>query len=145
MIGADDLAEKNKVIVRIAGYEYVLSGDEPHEYIQKVALFVDRKILEITRRNHTLSTSMASVLAAVNMAEEMFRVSEEASNISKQHEELKKKFHELKEENLKLKSENQKLKDKETQMSIELTKRETEIKEVRNTLATLNNTKIYED
>ncbi len=145
MTGADRLAEKNKVTVRIAGNEYVISGAESHEYIQKVALFVDRKIMEITRKNHTLSTSMASVLTSVNMADEMFRMSETLNRLEKEHNELKRKHQELREENQQLKADNHKLKERESLLSIELTKREAELKEVRNTLSTLSGTKKLND
>jgi len=133
------LAEKNKVTVRIAGNEYVITGTESPEYIQKVALFVDRKVLEITRRNHLLSTSMASILASINMADEMFRLKETLRNSENELAGLKKKYQELKEESQKIKMENLKLREKESQLTIELTKRETELKEVRNTLNTMQN------
>jgi cell division protein ZapA len=138
-LGADILAEKNKVTVRIAGNEYVITGTESPEYIQKVALFVDRKVLEITRRNHLLSTSMASILASINMADEMFRLKETLRNSENELAGLKKKYQELKEESQKIKMENLKLREKESQLTIELTKRETELKEVRNTLNTMQN------
>ncbi|MGI6623721.1 MAG: cell division protein ZapA [Clostridiaceae bacterium] len=133
------MAEKNKVTVRIAGNEYVITGTESPEYIQKVALFVDRKVLEITRRNHLLSTSMASILASINMADEMFRLKETLRNSENELAGLKKKYQELKEESQKIKMENLKLREKESQLTIELTKRETELKEVRNTLNTMQN------
>jgi len=66
--GADGMAEKNKVEVRIAGKDYTLVGCESEEYIQKVALYIDKKMTEIMRMNNKLSTSMASVLTAVNVA-----------------------------------------------------------------------------
>ncbi len=133
------MAEKNKVTVRIAGNEYVITGSESPEYIQKIALFVDRKVLEITRRNHLLSTSMASVLTAINMADEMFRANEGLKNTMGDFSELKKKYQELKEETQRIKAENAKLKERESQLRIELTRRETELKEVRNTLNTISN------
>lgn len=139
MNGAGILAEKNKVTVRIAGNEYVITGSESPEYIQKIALYVDRKVLEITRRNHLLSTSMASVLTAINMADEMFRTNEELKNTTSDLSEIKKKYQELKEETQKIKAENAKLKERESQLRIELTRRETELKEVRNTLNTISN------
>ncbi len=134
------MAEKNKVTVRIAGNEYVISGVESPEYIQKIALFVDRKVLEITRKNHLLSTSMASVLTSINMADEMFRLNETLKNNENELADLKRKYQELKEESQKVKMENVKLKERESQLRIELTKRETELKEVRNTINTIQNT-----
>jgi len=143
-LGADILAEKNaeknKVSVRIAGSEYVITGNESPEYIQKVALFVDRKLMEITRKNHLLSTSMASVLASINMADEVFRLREALRSNERELEDLRKKYQELKDESQKIKMENIKLKEHESQLMIELTKRETELKEVRNTLNSLQNT-----
>ena len=133
------MSEKNKVAVRIAGNEYVITGSESPEYIQKIALFVDRKVMEITRKNHLLSTSMASVLAAINMADEMFRANEELKNTASVLSELKKKHQELLEEAQRIKAENAKLKEMESQLRIELTRRETELKEVRNTLNTISN------
>lgn len=139
MNGDGILSEKNKVAVRIAGNEYVITGSESPEYIQKIALFVDRKVMEITRKNHLLSTSMASVLAAINMADEMFRANEELKNTENVLSELKKKHQELLEETQRIKAENAKLKEMESQLRIELTRRETELKEVRNTLNTISN------
>ena len=42
--------QKNKVTVYIAGNEYVIAGHETPEYIQKVALYVDQKLREITQK-----------------------------------------------------------------------------------------------
>lgn len=128
------MAQKNKVTVRIAGNEYVLCGDESPEYIQKVALFVDKKLQEITRKNHLLSTSMASVLASVNMAEELFQLKEVLNDRERELKELKRKHQELIDEHQRLKNENSRLKERESQLQIELTKKETEVREVRNTL-----------
>ncbi|MCX7771605.1 MAG: cell division protein ZapA [Clostridia bacterium] len=133
--------EKNKVTVRIAGNEYVISGAESAEYIQKIAMFVDRKLHEITKRNHLLSTSMAAVLASVNMADEMFHLSEALSKTDFELTDLKKKHQELKDELQRVKADNAKLKERESQLQIELTKREAELKEVRNTVNTLNHQK----
>lgn len=135
------MAEKNKVAVRIAGNEYVISGAASPDYIQKIALFVDKRLQEISRKNHLLSTSMASVLTSVNMADEMFQLSESLKKTEFEFSELQKKFEALKEENERLKADNTKLKVKEAQLQIELARSETEAREVRNTLNTLSNTK----
>lgn len=137
------MAEKNKVTVRIAGNEYTISGAESPEYIQKVALFVDQKVREITRKNHTLSTSMASVLTSVNVVDEMFHLKDCINNIEFELSELKKKNHELREENQRLKADYLKAKERESQFQLELTRREAEIKEVRNTINTISANKKY--
>lgn len=130
--------QKNKVTVYIAGNEYVIAGHETPEYIQKVALYVDQKLREITQKNHFLSTSMASILASVNMADEVFRMRERLEESEKELAELKRKYKQNNEELQHLKMENDMLKKKETQLQIELTRRETEIKEVRNTINAMN-------
>ncbi len=135
------MAEKNKVTVRIAGNEYVISGAASPDYIQKIALFVDKKLQEISRKNHLLSTSMASVLTSINLADEMFQLSESLKKADFELSEFKKKFGALKEENERLKSDNIRLRESETHLRIELTRMETEVREVRNTINTISNAK----
>ena len=135
------MSEKNKVTVRIAGNEYILCGTEPPEYIQKIAMMVDRKLRDITRKNHLLSTSMASVLTAVNMADELVKMQEAYDKSEYELKELKKKLQELRENVYRYKQENEKLKEVQSQLQIELTKRETELKEVRKALSSLTDTK----
>ncbi len=139
------MSEKNKVTVRIAGNEYVISGAASPEYIQKIALFVDKRLQEITRKNHLLSTSMASVLTAVNLTDEMFRLNETLNKTEFELSGLQKKYEVLKEENERLKSDYAKLKEREAQLHIELTRSETEVKEARNTINTLSNAKKIEE
>ena len=135
------MAERNKVTVKIAGNEYVLCGNESPEYIQRIALMVDRKLRDITRKNHLLSTSMASVLTAVNMADELVKAKDAYNKSEFELKELKKKLQELREDVYRYKQENEKLKEIQSQLQIELTKRETELKEVRKTLSTLTDAK----
>jgi cell division protein ZapA len=135
------MSEKNKVTVRIAGNEYILCGTEPPEYIQKLAFMVDKKLRDITRKNHLLSTSMASVLTAVNMADELVKMQEAYDKSEYELKELKKKLQELRENVYRYKQENEKLKEVQSQLQIELTKRETELKEVRKALSSLTDTK----
>ncbi|HOK43216.1 MAG TPA: cell division protein ZapA [Thermoclostridium caenicola] len=134
--------EKNKVVVRIAGNEYVLCGTESPEYIQRIALLVDRKLQEITRKNHLLSTSMASVLTAINMADEMIKAQEVCDRSESELKELRRKVQELREDVYRFKQENEKLKEIQSNLQIELTKKETELNEVRKTLSTLSNRKV---
>lgn len=129
------MADRNKVFVRIAGNEYVLCGGEAAEYIQKVALYVDRKACEIMRANHTLSTSMASVLTAVNVADEMFKIRETKESLQLELEQTQKAFQELKLDKAALTQQFQKTNEENRQLVIELTKREAELSEVRNSLA----------
>jgi len=127
-----ELADKNKVQVRIAGNEYILRGNESAEYIQKVALYVNNKTMEIMKANHTLSTSMASVLTAVNIADELFKVSDSNGMLKKEIEQAKKTIQELREEKALLTQQLQMVNEENRNLVIELTKREAELSEVRN-------------
>jgi cell division protein ZapA len=129
------LADRNKIIVKIAGNEYTLCGGETVEYIQKIALYVDRKMMEIMRANHTLSTSMASVLTAVNVTDEMVKLSELSNTLQEELEQNRKALAELSQEKLLLTQQVQKANEENKHLLLELTRREAELSEVRNTLA----------
>lgn len=128
------VAEKNKVEVRIAGKDYTLVGSESEEYIQKIALYMDKKINEIMRINSKLSTSMASVLSAINVADDYFKAYENVLSLSKELKEAKDEIERLKEENRRLTNENAIVSNKNTNLQLELAKREAELSEVRNSL-----------
>ncbi|GAE90079.1 hypothetical protein JCM21531_3662 [Acetivibrio straminisolvens JCM 21531] len=132
--GADGMAEKNKVDVRIAGKDYTLVGIESEEYIQKVALYIDRKMNEIMRMNSKLSTSMASVLTAINVADDYFKAHENVISLSKELKSAKEEIERLKEENRRLADENAIISNKNTYFQLELAKREAELNEVRSAL-----------
>ncbi len=132
--GADGMAEKNKVDVRIAGKDYTLVGVESEEYIQKVALYIDKKMNEIMRMNSKLSTSMASVLTAINVADDYFKAHENVISLSKELKSAKEEIERLKGENQRLANENAVISNKNTHYQLELAKREAELNEVRNAL-----------
>ncbi|MFZ5989161.1 MAG: cell division protein ZapA [Bacillota bacterium] len=125
---------KNKVDVRIAGKDYTLVGVESEEYIQKVALYIDKKMNAIMRTNNKLSTSMASVLSAINVADDYFKAHESVISLSKEVKDLKEEIERLREENRRLANENAIVSNKNTNYQLELAKREAELNEVRNSL-----------
>lgn len=73
------MAEKNKIEVFIGGKVYKIAGEESEEYMQKVARYIDKKMQEIsgTQRSTVLSTSMISILTAINVADDYFKLREE--------------------------------------------------------------------
>lgn len=75
---------KNRVSVRIMGQDYKLVSEEPLEYMQSVAAFVDERMMEIATGNKKLSTAMIAVLTALNVADEYFKLQEEKSAMEKQ-------------------------------------------------------------
>lgn len=73
------MAEKNKIEVFIGGKVYKIAGEESEEYMQKVARYIDKKMQEISgaQRSTVLSTSMISILTAINVADDYFKLKEE--------------------------------------------------------------------
>ena len=109
----------NKVTVRICGQEYVIKGDESDDYLRKVGKEVNQLITSIMEKNHQIDTSSASVLAALNAIDRVYKKDLEIEAIKKEEGSVYKKTEGLKadvtilEEALdKMEKENQKLSDK---------------------------------
>lgn len=128
------VSTRNKVEVKIGGKEYMLVGSESDEYIQRVALYIDKKLNEILKANRNLSTSMASVLAAINVADDYFKIKEENVGMKAQLEKTLIDNKNLNEEVKYIIEENKDLANKNSSMQLELVKVETELKEARNSL-----------
>lgn len=117
----------NIVNVKVCGMEYNLKGDEREEYLHMLAGFVDKKVRMITENNPKLSISAATVLAAINIADEFFKWNnyiEELENKSailegsqksmkETIDSLKREIEELKKENTNLLENQQKINESE--------------------------------
>lgn len=128
------MTSMNKVVIRIAGKDYTLVGTESDEYIQKVGLYIDKKMNEILMRNNRLSTSLAAVLTAINVADDLFKSRETEQLLRKKNQEVNEELEKLREEVKQLKEENGGLSAKNTTLQLELAKREAELSEVRNSV-----------
>jgi cell division protein ZapA len=64
---------KRSVGVEIAGQHYAIRTDAGEEYVEELARYVDRKIAEARRATRTVSTHQVVILAALNIADELFR------------------------------------------------------------------------
>jgi cell division protein ZapA len=63
----------NQLRVNIFGAEYVLKATENQEEIKKIAEYVDQKMKEIDRSQAISSNVKIAILAALNIAEELFQ------------------------------------------------------------------------
>jgi len=81
--GVCPVHKKNRVVVRILGQEYKLVSDEPQEYMQQVANYVDGKMMEIAEGNKKLTTAMIAVLTCLNIADEYYKLNEDKADIEK--------------------------------------------------------------
>ncbi len=66
--------EKNRMIIRVAGQELKLSGDESEQYMQSLADMVNNHISDVQHRYPMLSTGNSVLLAALNMADELTKL-----------------------------------------------------------------------
>ncbi|MDU4892038.1 MAG: cell division protein ZapA [Clostridium sp.] len=85
----------NIITVKINGMEYNLRGEENNEYLQMVAQYIDNKINSLMIKNTKISRPDATILAAINLGDEVFknkeafeRVNENYKLLSREHKEL---------------------------------------------------------
>lgn len=64
----------SRVKVQILNDEYIIRGNADTRHIEKVAQFVDLQMKEIALKDPTLSPKKIAVLAAVNVADEFFKL-----------------------------------------------------------------------
>ena len=67
------MLDPTSVTVTIYGHEYTLKGEADSDYVQKVSGFVDRKMKEVADNSTVASTAKVAILAAINIADELFR------------------------------------------------------------------------
>lgn len=94
------MTEKKKIDVTIDGRNFtvVASGDEEEKYIKHLASYVDKKIKDLAYRNERLSQTMAAILAAFNIADELAKTIEELNNLEEQAKEPIEKYGNLNED-----------------------------------------------
>jgi cell division protein ZapA len=64
---------RRSVAVTIAGQSYALKSDADEAYVHFLAGFVDEKIREVQRRSKQIATQRLAVLAALQIADDLFR------------------------------------------------------------------------
>lgn len=123
----ENTAERKKVEVKINNIEYTLVTTEPEEYVQRVALLVNKKMNQLTESNPRLSTAMKAVLAAVNVADDYLKNQSVLDNIRVELKGYVEENRGLSAELEKKQTEVEKLREDIHKLQIELAKRETEL------------------
>ena len=82
---------KRSVTVEVAGQKLTLRTDAGEEYLHALAAFVNDKIAEVKTSTRTFSTHALAILAALNIADELFQARDQAR---KDTDELKKRVRE---------------------------------------------------
>ncbi len=66
--------ERPPIKVTIFGSDYTIRGEADHDYIQKLASYVDSRMKEIGQGTNLNNPLKISILAAINLADEIFRL-----------------------------------------------------------------------
>jgi cell division protein ZapA len=69
-------SSKNRVRVNIYGEEYTVRSDGDIEYMKKIAQYVDSQMRAIADKMPNKSPSRVAILAALNIADELFKQKE---------------------------------------------------------------------
>ena len=86
---------KNKVTVRIAGKEFVITSTDSSEYTRRVCTWVDTRMRELSTVSK-LPASQLAVLTAVNAADDMMKSRDEILRLRKALEETRAELERLK-------------------------------------------------
>jgi cell division protein ZapA len=75
------------VEINILGQHYTIKGDASEEHIKRLAAYVDEKLKEIHAANPNITPLKASILASLNIAEELYRLRDEHETAARNIEE----------------------------------------------------------
>ncbi|MBI5188395.1 MAG: cell division protein ZapA [Nitrospirae bacterium] len=73
--------------VYILGQKYIVKGDATEEHIKKLAAYVNEKLKEVYDSSPNITPVKASILAALNIADELHRLKDEQENLTRHIEE----------------------------------------------------------
>lgn len=74
---------KRAVSVQIAGQRYALRSDADDREVRRLAEFVDGKIKEVQKAARTPDTQSVAILAALQIAEELFEARRSREDLKK--------------------------------------------------------------
>lgn len=67
---------ENKVVVKIFGEEYPITGSDDPAYISKIADFLDSRMQDVARRSRTRAREKVAILTALSLASELHETAE---------------------------------------------------------------------
>jgi cell division protein ZapA len=74
--------QKGSVTIEIFGHEYRIKGEADPEYMAKIARYVDAKMKEVSQGASVGSLAKIGILAALNIADELFQERSEKQKIT---------------------------------------------------------------
>lgn len=63
----------NKVTVKIVNTEYPIVGEESQEYLMSLGEYVNNEVEDILKTSHNIGLLVATTLAAINIADKLFK------------------------------------------------------------------------
>ncbi|MBI5190883.1 MAG: cell division protein ZapA [Nitrospirae bacterium] len=74
----------NNTEVEIFGGTYTVKGDSDPAYVRELARYVDEKMRTLSRKSpHAIGVQKIAVLAALNIADELFRLKRRGQDVDK--------------------------------------------------------------
>lgn len=70
--------------VKILGQRYKMRSDESEEYLNNLAEFVNEQITEVQKGTKTVATHNLAILAALNIADNLFKLREQEHKTKKE-------------------------------------------------------------
>ncbi len=91
---------KNDVEVVINGKEYIISGYESSEYLQKIASHINEKFAQFREQEGfaRLENDMKHILLAINLTDDYYKAQKQADDLREENEEMKKEIFNIKHE-----------------------------------------------
>ena len=86
---------KRSVTVEVAGQKLTLRTGAGEEYLHALAAFVNEKIAEVKNSTRTFSTHALAILAALNIADELFQAREQKDDLKRRVREKAQRIGEL--------------------------------------------------
>ena len=85
---------KIKTTVRVAGRDLTLVGEESEEHIRRVAVYVDRKLTELSLASR-LDMQTVAVMTAMNIADDLLKAQDENTHLRRELLAVQEKMEEL--------------------------------------------------
>lgn len=82
----------NRLTVKLDGSEYTIVSEESREYMLEISDLVNTKLSEVKIQNSKLSTSMAALLTALNVADDLKKTEIKLKELIEENEDLKKRL-----------------------------------------------------
>lgn len=79
--------KSKQIKVDIFGKTYTLKGDSESGYVEKIAGYVDQKMRALSDNSELVDSSKIAILAALNIADELFKMKDELLGKLKLNEE----------------------------------------------------------